>query len=95
MKHLIVTFSDKSKWAIPADIVASHYANRRTQQGMTFEDAYHQIVECEEQLEIWAKTEMIWKEMQPFARQLAVKPVEYSSEWHTVEIEFKEGEELL
>lgn len=77
-KKLIVTMSDKTRWAIPADLIARHraryYAERDSKRDDVdyYMEIFHAEVEIalndEYELLDWASNSMDWKDVARFAR---------------------------
>lgn len=100
-KILVVTFSDGTRWQIPALFIARHraayYAKLETElNGADYQEIFDGEVEFaledEYELEDWAKNNMNWIDVVLVARRLPDGKCDYAKEWMNAEMEAVEGE---
>lgn len=104
-KELIITFSDGSEWAIPAEIIAkqraSYYALHDIGGTITAEnEAEYERIEREEtdhamsdnyEITDWASNNMNWIDLEKHAVRIAEpKPADYASEYINADKRVKE-----
>ena len=90
-KYLLVQFSDRTKWKIPARIIADSRADYfATVDSATGDEDYHDIykkefeytLEDNSELEDWAKNNMDWKDVFDWAELVSEEERAcYEKEW--------------
>lgn len=99
-KHLIVTFSDGSRWQIPAGFVATdraaYYAKLDSERdGVDYDKVFGEEVEFalknEFELIDWAKNNMDWVDVMGVAEKLDVKRAEHRHEWANADMKVVSG----
>ena len=83
MKYLVVEMSDKTRWAIPAILIAQHRAEHYRGES---ENAYAEEVEYamsyEYEITDWAANNMDWEDVCSHAIQLKESPpADYHRDW--------------
>jgi hypothetical protein len=104
-KELIITFSDGSRWAIPAEIIAKQraawYALHDIGGTITPEnEAEYERIEQEEiehalrddyEITDWASNNMNWSDVEKHAARISEpKPADYASEYSNAEKDVQE-----
>ncbi len=83
MKYLVVEMSDKTRWAIPAILIAKNRAEHYRHES---ENAYDEEVEYamsdEYEITDWAGNNMDWKDVCSHAIQIeALSMINYHRDW--------------
>ena len=88
-KYLVVTMPDHTRWRIPAQFVAEHYAARfpGTCQAV-FDDEVAFVLNDDYELENWATNIMSWSDVVSVAERLPDEIVEcdYERAWATIAV---------
>jgi hypothetical protein len=91
MKVLLVTFSDGSTWKIEAAKIAENKAAYYAEidPDTTFDQEFNEVIGDDYALEDWAKGNMDWKDVRPFATLVFQdkKHVNYDHEWSIADME--------
>ena len=99
IKYILVQFSDRTWWKIPASVIAAsraHYfasidsAKGEGDYDAIYIDEYQNTINDSVELEDWAKNNMNWSDVKEFAVQDRSEDVDYEKEWCNVEFDFIE-----
>lgn len=98
MKVLIVDMSDGTRWQIPVEVIArsraAHYAHEfdgDIERSLN-EDTWPLFNIDDYEIEDWAKNNMNWSDVQPYAVRIHTDPVEsaYERDWPNAPTTFKQ-----
>ena len=99
IKYILVQFSDRTWWKIPAKIIAESRAKYFAEHDAAIGDGTYDEVYKEEyeitindsvELEDWAKNSMDWEDVKEFAVQDRSEDADYEKEWCNTEFDFIE-----
>ena len=101
MKYLIVEFSDRKRYAIPAEVIATHHAKVVAKEefdrgwgkyDVIYKEEFDFAIEDEIELIEYASNNMDWKDVKDQAVLLETKiePTDYDKEWTNAKMEIAE-----
>ena len=97
-KFLVVTFSDNSRWKIPAEFIAkdraAYYAKLDSDFDDVFEIEFDYTLDDECELKDWASNNMNWEDVSAVASRLpnGEREYDYGREWTNAKMKVVELE---
>jgi len=100
-KFLVVTFSDNSRWKVPAKFIArdraAYYAKLDSEcEGADYDEVYKIeldfMLDDNFELTDWAANNMNWSEVLPVASRLPDGECDYGKEWTNADMKVMELE---
>jgi len=98
MKYLVVEMSDKTRWAIPAILIAKHRAEHyRDESETAYAEEVEYAMSAGYEITDWAANNMDWEDVRRHAIRLKTSPseVNYHRDWisASMSVEEREAEE--
>lgn len=83
MKYLIVTFSNGTKYQIPASVIAEDRAQYYTdeQDGINFEEEVEHTLQNPRLIRDWASNNMDWEDVKEEAKLVTSENIDKDAEW--------------
>lgn len=95
MEKYLISMPDNSTWSIPVSIIAKNRAEHYAKEfegnvdKSLIEDTLPLFLDDEYEIEDWARNNMNWSDVMPFAEVFCRKDVDYQEGWLNGDCEIK------